>query len=144
MSEKIALASDHGGINLKNEIIEHLKLNGFEIKDFGTYSNESCDYPKYAKMVASEVAANNFNKGILVCGTGLGMSIAANKVRGIRAIACSDTCSARMSRLHNDANVLCLGERVIGEYLALDIVDIWLSTDFEGGRHKTRIEMIEN
>ena len=108
-----------------------------------SYTIESCDYPVIAKEVAQEVAAGNFDNGILVCGTGLGMSIVANKVKGIRAVTCFDATTARMSKSHNNANILCLGERITGEYLALDIVETWLKTDFEGGRHKRRVDMFE-
>lgn len=138
---RILIGSDHGGFRLKNEIIEHIKTQGYEVVDFGTHTTESCDYPVYAKKVAQEVARTG-DKGILVCGTGIGMSIAANKVQGIRAALCSDTFSARMTRMHNDSNILCLGERVLGTGLALDIVDIWLKTEFQGGRHQKRIDMI--
>ncbi len=149
---KILIASDHGGFKLKNEIINHLKGQGLDIEDFGCYNTESCDYPVYAKIVAERVAGgvnngvndgvNDGVKGILVCGTGIGMSIAANRYKGIRASHCTDTFSARMTRMHNDSNILCLGERITGSGLALDIVDIWLNTPFEGGRHKKRIDMI--
>ena len=143
MKQKIAIGCDHGGFNLKNKIIEYLSKKGVEVKDFGTYTIESCDYPVIAKEVAQEVAAGNFDNGILVCGTGLGMSIVANKVKGIRAVTCFDATTARMSKSHNNANILCLGERITGEYLALDIVETWLKTDFEGGRHKRRVDMFE-
>ena len=139
---KIILGSDHGGYNLKNIIIAHLEQQGIEVEDLGCYSEDSCDYPVIAKAVA-EKALLAGSRGILVCGTGIGMSISANKFKGIRASLCSDTYSARMTRKHNDSNILCLGERVIGENLALDIVDIWLNTPFEGGRHQRRIDMIE-
>jgi len=138
---KILIASDHGGFKLKNEIIKHLKELNLEFEDFGCYSEEACDYPIYAKKVANEVIKDNC-RGILVCGTGIGMSIAANKVEGIRASHVTDTFSARMTRMHNDSNILCLGERITGVGLALDIVDIWLNTDFIGGKHLRRIEMI--
>lgn len=140
---KIAIGCDHGGFNLKNKVIEYLKARNIEYKDYGIYSLESSDYPEVAKAVSKEVVAQKYDRGILVCGTGLGMSIAANKVKGIRAVTINDTYSARVSRAHNNANVLCLGERVIGEHLALDIVDMWLKTGFEGGRHKRRLDMIE-
>lgn len=143
MKQKIAIGCDHGGFNLKNKIIEYLSKKGVEVKDFGTYTIESCDYPVIAKEVAQEVAAGSFDNGILVCGTGLGMSIVANKVKGIRAVTCFDATTARMSKSHNNANILCLGERITGEYLALDIVETWLKTDFEGGRHKRRVDMFE-
>ena len=138
---KLYIASDHGGFRLKNEIIEHLKSKDVNVEDLGCYTSESCDYPDYAHKLAYKIIENG-GKGILVCGTGIGMSIAANRHVGIRASLCTDTFSARMTRMHNDSNVLCLGERVTGEGLALDIVDTWLRTDFEGGRHLRRIEKI--
>ncbi len=137
---EIIIGSDHGGFKLKNIIIAHLKELGFEIKDKGCYSEESCDYPVIAKDVAEEVL-NSGNKGILICGTGIGMSIAANRYKGIRASHCTDTYTARLTRMHNDSNILCLGERITGSGLALDIVDIWLKSEFEGGRHLKRINM---
>ena len=140
--QKIVIASDHGGFNLKQEIIEHLSKGGADIEDYGCYNTESCDYPVYAKKVAEVVSKNKDLKGILVCGTGIGMSIAANRYDNVRASHCTDTFSARMTRMHNDSNILCLGERITGIGLALDIVDIWLNTDFEGGRHQKRIDMI--
>ena len=138
---KFYIASDHGGFRLKNEIIEHLKDQDIEIEDLGCYTSESCDYPDYAHKLCYKVLETK-SRGILVCGTGIGMSIAANRHIGIRASHCTDTFSARMTRLHNDSNVLCLGERITGEGLALDIVDIWIRTEFEGGRHLRRIEKI--
>lgn len=137
----IVIGSDHGGFRLKNEIIAHLKEHGYEVSDLGCKSTESCDYPLIAKAVAKEVLANEGN-GILVCGTGIGMSITANRFDGIRASHCTDTFTARMTRMHNDSNILCLGERITGTGLAFDIVDIWLNTEFEGGRHQKRIDMI--
>lgn len=139
----IAIGSDHGGYILKEKIVKFLEKENYEVKDFGTNTPESVDYPVIAKTVANEITAGNFDKGILICGTGLGMSIAANKVNGIRAIACSETCSAHFSRAHNDANILCFGERIVGEELAKDICKIWLQTEFEGGRHTNRINMFE-
>ncbi|AWI07646.1 ribose 5-phosphate isomerase B [Clostridium drakei] len=139
---KIAFGSDHAGLPLKKEIISHLEGKGIQIEDFGTYTESSCDYPEFALKVAEEVAAKNFDFGILVCGTGIGISIAANKVSGIRAAVCGDTFSAHACRQHNDANILALGQRVVGLGLALDIVDIFLDTKFEGGRHQTRIDKI--
>jgi len=139
-SMKIALGSDHGGFQLKEAIKEWLLEKGYEIVDKGTYDEQSCDYPDYGKAVALEVAGGTSDKGIIVCGTGVGISIAANKVNGIRAAVCGDTFTARMTRLHNDANILSLGQRVTGPGLALDIVEIWLATEFEGGRHQTRVE----
>ena len=140
---KIAIGCDHGGFLLKEKIIQYLEAVGLEYKDFGTYTKESTDYPVYAKKVAEAVKKQEFDRGILVCGTGLGMSIAANKIKGIRAVCVENTYSARVSRAHNNANILCLGGRVLGDHLALDIVDIWLKTGFEGGRHKLRLDMFE-
>ena len=140
---KIAIGSDHGGFNYKESVMDYLRARNIEFVDVGTYTRESCDYPEIAKAVARKVVAGEADRGILICGTGIGMSIAANKIKGIRAALCSDTYSARVSRAHNNANILCIGERVIGEHLALDIVDIWLKTGFEGGRHKRRVDMIE-
>ncbi|APF25670.1 ribose 5-phosphate isomerase B [Clostridium botulinum] len=136
---KIALGSDHAGLPLKNEIIKHLEGKGIEIKDFGTYTEESCDYPDYAQKVAEKVVAKEFDFGILVCGTGIGISIAANKVKGVRAALCSDTFSAHACREHNNANILALGQRVVGVGLALDIVDNFLNAKFQGGRHENRV-----
>ena len=139
---KIALGSDHGGLNLKESVKEHLLTKGYEVNDFGTYTQESCDYPDIAEKVAIEVRDKNYEFGILVCGTGIGIGIAANKVNGIRAALCHDTFSAHATREHNNANILTMGERVIGTSLAIDIVDTFLSTTFEGGRHQTRIDKI--
>lgn len=141
MDKKIIIGSDHGGYNLKLAIIEHLKELGYEITDLGCNSTASCDYPPIAKAVANEVLKTS-GRGILVCGTGIGMSITANRFDGIRASHCTDTFTARMTRMHNNSNILCLGERITGTGLALDIVDIWLETEFEGGRHQKRIDMI--
>ncbi len=139
---KIAIGSDHGGLRLKREVIAHLEKKNIEVKDFGTYSEESCDYPDYAEKVGEEVVKKNFDFGILICGTGIGISIAANKVPGVRAALCSDTFSAHATRQHNDANILALGERVVGIGLALDIVDTFLSSEFEGTRHERRVNKI--
>ena len=136
----IIIGSDHGGFKLKSEIVKHLQELGYEVSDLGCYNTESCDYPVIAKAVAEKVLEEN-SRGILVCGTGIGVSIAANRFNGIRASHCTDTFTARMTRMHNDSNILCLGERITGVGLALDIVDIWLNTEFEGGRHQKRIEM---
>ena len=138
---EIIIGSDHGGFNLKANIIEHLKKLGYEVLDMGCYNTGSCDYPIIAKGVAEKVLETD-GRGILICGTGIGVSIAANRYPGIRASHCTDTFTARMTRMHNDSNILCLGERITGVGLALDIVDIWLNTDFEGGRHQKRIDMI--
>lgn len=140
---QIIIGSDHGGYRLKEEIAEYLKSKGISVFNAGTYSTESCDYPVIAKDVALRVLATPDAKGILVCGTGIGISIAANKVKGIRASHCTDTYSARMTVQHNNSNILCLGERITGTGLALDIVDAWLGAKFEGGRHQKRIDLIE-
>lgn len=139
---KIALGSDHGGFKLKREIAKHFETKGVEFEDFGTYTEESCDYPDFALKVAEEVVGKRFDLGILVCGTGIGISIAANKVKGIRAALCSDTFSAHACREHNDANILTIGERVVGVGLALDIVDTFLNAKFEGDRHLRRVNKI--
>jgi ribose 5-phosphate isomerase B len=139
---KIALGSDHGGVSLKKEIISHLESKNIEVTDFGTHNEASCDYPDYALKVAEEVVAQNFELGILICGTGIGISIAANKVPGIRAALCSDTFSAHATREHNNANILALGARVVGTGLALDIVDAFINAEFQGDRHQKRIDKI--
>ena len=141
--KKIVIASDHAGFNLKTKIIEFLKAEGYNVTDNGTHSTDAVDYPLIAKDTAKKVANGDFEKGILICGSGIGMSIAANKIKGIRAVVCSDTTSARFSRLHNDANILCFGERIVGEYLAKDICKIWLETNFEQERHSKRVQLIE-
>lgn len=141
---KIIIGADHGGINLKNEVVQHLKENpNITVTDIGTSTAESVDYPSYALEVSKQVANNEADFGILCCGTGIGMSIAANKFPGIRASVVTDTFSAEATRSHNNANILCLGERVTGAGLALKIVDIWLSTNFVGGRHQRRLEEIK-
>ena len=140
----IAIGSDHGGFELKQAIMKHLKERGEEFKDFGTYTPDSCDYPDFGKAVAKAVAAGEYAKGILICGTGIGISISANKVPGIRAALCGDCFSAEATRLHNDANILALGARVVGEGLALKIVDTFLDTPFSNDeRHIRRISKIE-
>ncbi|HFQ8798980.1 TPA: ribose 5-phosphate isomerase B [Clostridioides difficile] len=141
---KIAIGSDHVGIELKLTIIEYLKELGHEVEDFGPYSSERTDYPVYGKKVAEEVATGNFDKGILICGTGVGISIAANKVKGIRAIVCSEPYSAKLSHEHNNTNILAFGSRVIGSELAKMIVKEWMDAEFEGGRHANRVKMIED
>ncbi|HIW13539.1 MAG TPA: ribose 5-phosphate isomerase B [Candidatus Salinicoccus stercoripullorum] len=140
---KIAIASDHGGVNLKKAIVETLAQKGVDITDFGPDSGESVDYPDYAKPVAEKVADGIFDRGILICGTGIGMSIAANKVKGIRCALVHDSFSAKATRQHNNSNMLAMGERVVGSGLANDIVDIWLNTEYEGGRHERRVCKIE-
>ena len=139
---KIAIGCDHGGFELKNEIIKYLESENYEVKDFGTYSTDSCDYPDIAQPVAEAVAAKEFDFGILICGTGIGIGIAANKVPGIRAALCSDTFSAHATREHNNANILTMGQRVVGTGLALEIVKTFLNAEFEGDRHLKRIEKI--
>ena len=140
---KIFIGSDHGGFNLKEKIKEVFSPLGYEFEDMGTNSVESCDYPVYAEAVSRKVLETN-GRGILVCGTGIGMSIAANKFKGIRASHCTDTFSARMTREHNNSNILCLGERITGQDLAIDIVKIWLETPFSNGeRHAKRLNLIE-
>ncbi|MBQ8975676.1 MAG: ribose 5-phosphate isomerase B [Oscillospiraceae bacterium] len=138
----IALGCDHGGYELMQQIKAHLDELKLEYKDFGTFSTESCDYPEFAEMAARSVAAGECDRGILVCGTGIGISISANKIKGIRAALCSDCFSAEMCRRHNDANMLALGARVLGSGLALKIVDTFLDTEFDGGRHKRRVDKI--
>jgi ribose 5-phosphate isomerase B len=138
----IALGSDHGGFALKQAMMTHLKESGIEFKDFGVLCAESADYPDIAVAVAEAVARGEYEKGLLFCGTGVGISIAANKVPGIRAALCHDTFSAQMSREHNDANILTMGERVIGPGLAAMIIDVWLAAEFSGGRHARRVDKI--
>lgn len=138
----IAIGSDHGGFALKEEIKKHLTARGVEFRDFGTFSEESCDYPIYAEKVCMAVTGGEAEKGILCCGTGIGMSMAANKIRGIRCACCGDCFSAEMTRRHNDANVLALGGRVVGAGLAEKMVDLFLDTPYEGGRHARRVGMV--
>lgn len=140
---EIAVGSDHGGFDLKKTIISFLEQNNYKFKDFGTYNNERIDYPVIAQKIAHLVADNTYQKGIIICGSGLGVAIAANKIRGIRAVTCHDTYCARMSIAHNNANILTMGGRVVGPDLACDIIKIWLEAQFEGGRHQKRIDMIE-
>ncbi len=142
---KIALGADHGGYELKEKIKKHLsQRNDIEIVDMGTHSTESVDYPKYGHAVAKSVVEKEVDFGILICGTGIGISIAANKIKGIRAALCFNTTMAKLTRQHNDANILALGARITGDVLALDIVDEFLSASFEGGRHAKRVEAIED
>lgn len=141
---KVALGCDHGGINLKPVLIDYLEKKGIEYKDFGTYDKASTDYNEYAEAVANAVKDGEFDKGILICGTGIGMSLVANKIKGIRCAHCHDVFSAKMTRLHNDANMLAMGERVVGPGLMVEIVDAFLSTDFSGDeRHARRVEKIK-
>ena len=139
---KIAIGCDHGGIVLKPAIVEYLNSKNIEVLDLGCYSTDSVNYPVYAVAVAKAVSVGEADKGILLCGTGIGMSIAANKVKGVRAAVVSDKFCAEMCKAHNDANVFCLGGRVVSPELAVELVDIWLSTPFAGGRHQDRVNMI--
>lgn len=140
---KIGIGSDHGGFELKESIIDFLKEQEIDFVDYGTYSRDSVDYPDFGQKVGQAVVNKEVDRGIVVCGTGIGISIAANKVKGVRCALCSDCFSAKMSRQHNDANVLALGGRVLGVELALEIVRTYLSHDFEGGRHALRLEKID-
>lgn len=136
---KIAIACDHGGFRLKNVLIDYLKNNNYEVEDFGCYNEDSCDYPDYAGKAALAVAKGICDRGVVVCGTGIGVSITANKVKGIRCSLCHDVFSAKATRAHNDSNMLAMGQRVIGEGLALEILKAWLEEEYEGGRHDQRI-----
>lgn len=138
----LGIGSDHGGYDLKEQIKEYLKTKNVEFKDFGTNSHDSVDYPDYAEKVCRAVVDGECERGILVCGTGIGISIAANKIDGIRAALCSDTFSAKMAKQHNNANIICLGGRVTGPELAFSIVDAWLDNEFMGGRHQNRLDKI--
>ena len=138
----IAIGSDHGGFALKQEIMKHLEERKLEYIDFGTYSSDSCDYPQYGAAVGRAVASGSCERGILICGTGIGISISANKIHGVRAALCGDCFSAEMTRRHNDANIVALGARVVGPGLALKIVDTFLDTPFEGGRHERRVQQM--
>ena len=142
--KKIAIGCDHAGFAIKGAVIEHIKARGFECCDVGTYSADSCHYPTYARAVCEKILGGECELGILICGTGIGMSIAANKHKGIRAACCSDTFSARLTREHNNANVLCFGERVVGVGLATDLVDAFLDAEYlNEGNHVTRVAMLE-
>jgi len=137
---KIAIACDHGALALKNAVIEHLSKKGYEMVNFGTDTLDSCDYPDFAGPAAKAVASGECEKGIVLCTTGIGVSITANKVKGIRCALLSDVMSARMTREHNDTNMMAIGAGVVGQMLALEIVDTWLNTEFTGGRHQRRID----
>lgn len=137
-----AIGNDHAAIELKQIIKKHMEERGIEVRDFGTNENVSCNYTDYAEAVANAVASGECERGILICGTGVGISIAANKVNGIRACCCSEPFSAKLSKQHNNSNILCFGARVVGSELAKMIVDAWLDAEFEGGRHQTRVDMI--
>ena len=140
---KIAIGADHGGYSLKEILIEDLKSSGYDLEDLGTYSTDSVDYPDFSQKVCNQVTQGQADLGILICGTGIGMSIAANKHQGIRAALCGDVYSAKLTRQHNNSNVLCLGARVIGDELAKMIVHTWLDAEFEGGRHQGRLDKLE-
>ena len=140
----IAIASDHGGYDLKERVKKYLEENNIPFQDFGCDSKASCDYPVFGHAAAKAVAAGTCEKGIVICTTGIGISISANKVKGIRAACCSDYFSAKYTRLHNDANILCMGARVIGGGAACELVDVFLNTEFEGGRHAERIAMFDD
>lgn len=140
---KLAIGSDHGGFRLKEAIKTYLLVHDYEVTDFGTESEDSCDYPDFALPVAEAVAKGEYDRGILICGTGIGIGIVANKVKGVRAALCHDTFSAEACRNHNDANILTMGERIVGEGLALKIVETFLNSDFKGGRHQRRVDKIK-
>ena len=142
MMKKIIIGCDHAAPELKGIVRDHLIARGFDVVDVGVHTTDSCNYPDIARKVCEKVQAGEREIGILVCGTGIGMSMAANKHTGIRAACCSDTFSARLTRAHNDANVLCFGARVVGAGLALELVDAFVDTEFEGGKHQTRVDMI--
>lgn len=138
----IAIASDHGAFALKEKVKAHLEKRGLEYKDFGTYSTESCDYPDFGAAAARAVASGECDRGIVMCTTGIGISIAANKIKGIRCALVSDKMSARLTRQHNNTNMMAMGAGVVGEMLAMELVDTWLDTEFEGGRHQRRIDKV--
>lgn len=139
---KIGIGNDHSALELKAEIIDFLKEKGHEVVDYGTYTKDSCDYPMYGEKVGRAVVSGEVEQGILICGTGLGISLAANKVKGVRAAVCSEPYTAKMARQHNNCNILAFGARVVGAELAKLIVETWLNTEFEGGRHERRVDMI--
>ena len=139
---KIGIGNDHAAVDMKNQVVEYLKGKGYEVVNFGTDTYESCNYPEYGEKVGRAVAVGDVDLGILICGTGVGISLAANKVKGVRAVVCSEPYSAKLSRQHNNTNILAFGARVIGIELAKMIIDEWLSAEFEGGRHQTRVDMI--
>ena len=140
---KIAIGCDHGAIDLKNKLVSHLEARGFQVRDFGTYTKDSCDYPEFAAAAARAVASGECEKGIVLCTTGIGVSISANKIKGIRCALLSDVMSARMTREHNDTNVMAIGAGVVGQMLALEIADTWLGTAFSGEpRHQRRIDKL--
>ena len=139
---KIAIGNDHAAVEMKNEIKAYLESKGHEVVNFGTDTSASCNYPEYGKAVGEAVASGEAEGGVLICGTGVGISLAANKVKGIRAAVCSEPVTARLTKLHNNANIICFGARIVGIEMAKAIVDAWLDTEFEGGRHQTRVDML--
>ena len=140
---KVVVGCDHAAPDMKNEVVAYLRGKGYDVTDVGVHTTDSCDYPIIAHELCTKIQDGSHKLGILICGTGIGMSMAANKVKGIRAALCSDYFSAKFTRAHNDANVICLGARVTGEGLALELIDIFLNTPFEGGKHMRRINMFE-
>ncbi len=140
--KKIVIGADHAGFILKDKLAAYLREKGYSVLDVGTNSADSCDYPIFAEKTCMAVKNGDAELGILVCGTGIGMSMAANKINGIRAACCSDVFSARYTRLHNDANVLCMGARVVGEGLAIELLDAFVETEFEGGKHERRVNLL--
>lgn len=139
---KLVIGCDHAAVELKNKVIAHIRELGYDITDVGTYTSDSCNYPDIAEAACKKIQNGEAAMGVLICGTGIGMSMSANKMRGIRAACCSDAFSAKATRSHNNANVLCFGARVVGEGVAMTLVDAFLSTEYEGGRHQTRIDMM--
>ena len=139
---KIGIANDHAAVEMKNEVIAYLESKGYEVVNYGTDTHDSCNYPEFGEKIGRAVVSGEVDKGIAICGSGLGISLAANKVKGVRASLCSEPYTAKMSREHNDANVLAFGARVIGIEMAKMIIDTWLGTEFLGGRHQTRVDMI--
>ena len=139
---KIGIGNDHAAVEMKNQIREYLESKGHEVVNFGTDGEASCHYPEYGEAVANAVTAKEVDLGVLICGTGVGISLAANKVKGVRAVVCSEPVTARLSREHNNTNILAFGSRIVGQEMAKSIVDAWLDAEFLGGRHQTRIDMI--
>lgn len=139
---KIGIGNDHAAVEMKQQVVEYLESKGIEVVNYGTDTNESCNYPEYGEKVGRAVVSGEVDLGILICGTGVGISLAANKVKGVRAVVCSEAYSAKLSRQHNDTNVLAFGARVIGIEVAKMIIDEWLNAEFMGGRHQTRVDMI--
>ena len=139
---KIAIAADHGGYKLKEEIKPYIESLGHTVTDFGTYSEDSVDYPDYAAPCARAVVSGEMDRGIVICGTGIGISIAANKIKGVRCALCTDPVMARLTREHNDANILCIGERVVGQGLAMELIDVFLCAKFLGGKHQRRVDKL--